>query len=113
LKDWFELLTSNDNCHLDLISTFNCVQLIFITDFHLVYLRAKPETCLERIKTRNRPEEQSITLDYLKQLHDCHEQWLALRTYPCSIPVLIIDADQTQEHVYSDTNTHLQNLVTC
>ncbi|CAF4715941.1 unnamed protein product, partial [Rotaria magnacalcarata] len=54
LKDWFQMLTSNDACHLDLI----------------IYLRAKPETCLERIKSRNRPEEQSITLDYLQQLHE-------------------------------------------
>jgi len=97
LKDWFELLTSNDSCHLDLI----------------IYLRAKPETCLERIKTRNRPEEQSITLDYLNKLHERHEEWLSSRTHTLTIPVLIIDADQTKEHVYTDTNTHLINLVSC
>jgi len=81
--------------------------------FFLVYLRAKPETCLERIKSRNRPEEQSITLDYLKQLHECHEEWLLSRTRTLITPVFIIDADQTKEHVYSDTNIHLKNLVSC
>jgi len=94
LKDWFELLTSNDSCHLDLI----------------IYLRAKPETCLERIKARNRPEEQSITLEYLNQLHERHEEWLSSTL---TIPVLIVDADQTKENVYTDTNTHLTNLVSC
>ncbi len=91
------MLTSNDACHLDLI----------------IYLRAKPETCLERIKTRNRPEEQSITLDYLKQLHERHEEWLSSQTRTLITPVLIVDANQTKENVYSDTNIHLQNLVSC
>jgi thymidine kinase len=94
LHDWFEMLTSNDSCHLDLI----------------IYLRAKPETCLERIRTRNRPEEQSITLDYLNQLHERHEEWLSSRN---RTPILIVDANQTKEHVYTDTNTHLINLVAC
>jgi len=81
--------------------------------FFLVYLRAKPETCLKRIKFRNRPEEQSITLDYLQQLHELHEEWLLSRTRTSITPVFIIDADQTKEHVYSDTNIHLKNLVSC
>jgi deoxyadenosine/deoxycytidine kinase len=107
------MLTSNDSCHLDLISILN----FFFERFHfefffciLVYLRAKPEICLERIKSRNRPEEQSITLDYLNQLHERHEEWLASRS---KTPVLIVDANQTKEHVYTDTNTHLLNLVAC
>ncbi len=79
----------------------------------LVYLRARPETCLERIKTRNRPEEQSITLDYLNQLHERHEEWLTTQNDTLTTPVLIVDADQTKEHVYTNTNTHLINLVSC
>ncbi|CAF0761264.1 unnamed protein product [Adineta steineri] len=97
LKDWFNMLTSNDSCHLDLI----------------IYLRTQPETCLERIKTRNRPEEQSITLDYLNQLHERHEEWLSPQIRTVKTPVLIIDANQTQEHVYKDTNVYLENLVSC
>lgn len=33
-----------------------------------IFLKASPETCYERIKKRNRPEEKTITLDYLKAL---------------------------------------------
>ncbi|CAF4170604.1 unnamed protein product, partial [Rotaria magnacalcarata] len=51
LKDWFQLLISNGSCHLDLI----------------IYLRATPETCLQRIHARNRSEEESISLDYLQK----------------------------------------------
>ncbi|UJR35276.1 hypothetical protein I4U23_028040 [Adineta vaga] len=97
LNDWFQVLTSNDSCHLDLI----------------VYLRTSPETCLERIKTRNRPEEHSITLDYLYQLHDRHEEWLSSQTRTMKAPVLIVDAEQAEEDVYSETNAHLMNLVSC
>ena len=115
LKDWFEVLISNESCHLDLIGTkcrlINVLSFIYIS--FVVYLRTSPETCLERIKTRNRPEEHSITLDYLYQLHECHEQWLSPRTRTMTTPVLIIDADQTREHVYSETNTHLINLASC
>ena len=78
-------------------------------DLRLVYLKANPETCLERIRTRNRPEEQSITLDYLQQLHARHEQWLSSP----NTAVLTVDANQTEENVYRDTNTHLINLVSC
>jgi deoxyadenosine/deoxycytidine kinase len=79
----------------------------------LVYLRTKPATCLERIRARNRPEEVSIDLDYLNALHERHEEWLAVRTYDdiSSPPVLIVDADQDKERVYTDTKTYVNSFV--
>ncbi|KAH7285867.1 hypothetical protein KP509_33G049300 [Ceratopteris richardii] len=41
-----------------------------------IYLRASPDTCHKRMQMRKRPEEQSVTLDYLRGLHEKHEQWL-------------------------------------
>ena len=41
-----------------------------------VYLRADPEVCHERIQTRCRPGEEGISLEYLTQLHDRHDEWL-------------------------------------
>ena len=43
----------------------------------IIYIRTSPETCLKRIKTRGRKEEEGITLKYLQMLHDKHETWLA------------------------------------
>lgn len=41
-----------------------------------IYLRASPDTCHQRLQMRKRPEEQGVTLDYLRGLHEKHEQWL-------------------------------------
>ena len=43
---------------------------------YTVYLQCSSEACLNRIKTRNRPEEEGITLDYLKFLGDSYDDWL-------------------------------------
>jgi len=39
----------------------------------MIYLRATPEACHERVRMRNRKEESSVPLDYLKRLHDEHD----------------------------------------
>jgi deoxyadenosine/deoxycytidine kinase len=41
-----------------------------------VYLRADPAVCHQRIKARARQGEESIPFEYLKQLHDKHDEWL-------------------------------------
>lgn len=115
LNDWFEMLISNGSCDLDLISiiqlfSWSSNRLIWFF-LLIVYLRATPETCLSRIQARQRSAEQTIDLNYLQSLHECHEQWLIKKSsFP---PVLIVDANQTKERVYIDTNTHVNNLISC
>ena len=112
------MLTSNDACKLDLISEFGererrsrSVPLRTV----LVYLRATPKTCLERIRARNRPEETSIDMSYLTTLHHRHEEWLINQSHTprSSTPVLVVDANQNKERVYTDTNAHVINLISC
>ena len=43
--------------------------------YYHIYLRVDPQTCLERIKQRNRGEESNISLFYLEKLHNAHENW--------------------------------------
>lgn len=42
-----------------------------------IYLRASPETCVERIKKRSRPGEETIPIEYIKRIHDKHDLWLS------------------------------------
>ena len=39
-----------------------------------IYLRSNPESCLARIKKRNRTSEENIEIDYIKRLHELHEK---------------------------------------
>ncbi|ESR47826.1 dNK domain-containing protein [Citrus sinensis] len=41
-----------------------------------IYLRASPDTCHKRMMLRKRAEEGGVSLDYLRSLHEKHENWL-------------------------------------
>jgi deoxyadenosine/deoxycytidine kinase len=39
-----------------------------------IYLQSNPNSCLNRIKKRNRNSEDKITIDYLNKIHELHEK---------------------------------------
>jgi deoxyadenosine/deoxycytidine kinase len=57
-----------------------------------IYLRCEPEINDDRIKQRNRDGESAIPLDYLKALHDKHDEWLNLEKE--TVPVHVIDSSK-------------------
>lgn len=58
-----------------------------------IYLRADPEVSHERVKIRNRGGEESIPLDYLKTLHEKHDDWLLKENN-----VLVLDVNEDFEN---------------
>lgn len=60
-----------------------------------IYLRVDPETCYKRMQLRARTEESIVPLDYLKVLHERHEEWLIDKKYQDTVfgqlPVLVLD----------------------
>jgi deoxyadenosine/deoxycytidine kinase len=58
----------------------------------IVYLRARPETLMDRIARRGRESERHITLDYITRLNDAYDDWM--RRARASFEVLEIDTDR-------------------
>ncbi|XP_022668518.1 deoxynucleoside kinase-like isoform X1 [Varroa destructor] len=66
-----------------------------------VYLRTDPEVALRRIQLRARESEKTVGLDYLRSLHELHEEWFLKQSYfplPCE-RIVCIDANQTADIV--------------
>tara|TARA_Y100000389_G_C17468926_1_gene528416 strand:- start:6937 stop:7737 length:801 start_codon:yes stop_codon:yes gene_type:complete len=49
----------------------------------LVYVKADPDTCFDRVCKRSREGENAIELDYLQKCHNYHEKWLSHTATPC------------------------------
>uniref|UniRef100_UPI003AAB7601 deoxyguanosine kinase, mitochondrial isoform X2 n=1 Tax=Centroberyx gerrardi TaxID=166262 RepID=UPI003AAB7601 len=64
----------------------------------IIYLRAPPLKCMERLGRRGRAEEKGVKLDYLDKLHTQHERWLVEKSTKLhfeklnQVPVLELDA---------------------
>ncbi len=69
----------------------------------IIYLRVEPEICHARLQRRARHEEESVSLEYLHQLHELHENWLVhdrheqSMPYKEKVPVVMIDGDKEFE----------------
>jgi len=64
-----------------------------------IYLRCSPETSLTRINKRGRVEETSIPLEYLRQIHDRHEEWIAGES--ASFYVINAEQDLTKQGAFT------------
>lgn len=60
----------------------------------IVYLKAAPDTCYERIKYRARGAENAISYEYIRHLHNCYETHLPEAARVHGIPLVTIDWDQ-------------------
>lgn len=93
--EWFKIITQNLDVGVDLI----------------VYLRTDPELLHARIKQRARSEEQAIPLQYLKDLHTLHEEWLTGQTGSLPAPVLVLDANDTLPNMYKKFEEHTSEIL--
>lgn len=76
LNEWYNMLIDTNDIKVDLF----------------VYLKTSPKDLYARIKHRNRPEEENITLEYLTQIHQLHEKWLGNNQ---KANVLVVDASRS------------------
>lgn len=77
-----------------------------------IYLRTKPEICYERLNKRNREEEATVSIEYIRSVHDKHEGWLIEKEgvdgYMREIPVLILDCDIDFENNKAEQEKHVE-----
>lgn len=107
MQEWYNYIDENIHIQADLIGTYElgvgvCSADLFTrrTVFGVaVYLRTTPEIVFERMKQRGRSEETSVSLDYLKQLHGLHENWLIHKKARSPAPVLVLNADLDIESI--------------
>jgi deoxyadenosine/deoxycytidine kinase len=66
-----------------------------------IYLRSSPIKCLERIKYRARNNEMNISLEYIADIHNLHEETykLALEN---KLNIIIIDVNNKTIHEIAD-----------
>lgn len=96
-NEWYCWLTKDGPCKS------------IIPNIH-VYLRTDPETAYERIKKRDRSEESSVPLEYIREIHKFHDDWL-LSKPPDDKRVLIIDANEDFEMDKERFETILEKLI--
>jgi thymidylate kinase len=62
-----------------------------------IYLRSSPSRCLERINYRGRTNEMNITLDYITDIHNLHEETykIALEN---KLDIIVIDVNNKSIH---------------
>jgi len=75
----------------------------------LIYLRATPEVCMERMHKRGRACENGVSLEYLTKVHDQYEK---MTEYARSrnIHVIVIDANRDADQVYQDSIDAIQKI---
>ncbi|XP_047354048.1 deoxynucleoside kinase-like isoform X2 [Vespa velutina] len=84
LEEWFDWYTKNVNIETDLI----------------IYLRTSPEIVYQRMRIRARKEENLVSLEYLKRIHEIHDEWLLYQSlFSLPAPVIILDGNKSIEEM--------------
>nr|KAI8762008.1 thymidine kinase 2; mitochondrial [Biomphalaria glabrata] len=97
LTEWFNWIIQTQNVKVDLF----------------VYLRTDPEVLFSRIKQRHREEEMGIPLEYLKDLHQLHEDWFIHKKIGTTkdVEVLVIDANSSLEDMEIAYEKHREKIL--
>jgi deoxyadenosine/deoxycytidine kinase len=80
-----------------------------------IYLRTNPDICYERLKKRNRHEEETVSYDYLQTLHTKHETWLInkekIAPALATVPVLVLEADDEFERDTKKQAQYMEQII--
>jgi len=86
------------NCYMEL---YDWLVSKFKKPDGIIYLKTDFNICYDRKNIRSRKGEETVDIDYLKLIHDNHEEWLNKDN---SIPIFIVDGNDTLENIYNKIN---------
>jgi len=72
----------------------------------ILYVNTSPIKCIERIHIRNRIEESTITLDYLVNCHEYHDNWIK----NTNTHIITIDGHNTIDTIRSEVIKVIDNI---
>ena len=75
----------------------------------ILYVNTEPEECMNRIKTRNRSEESNVELDYLKDCHNKHINWLCNNNKQ-DTKIININGHQSKENMKQEVLNFVNNI---
>ncbi len=79
-----------------------------------IYLKSSPETCYQRTLKRSRSGEESISLTYLKEIHEQHEDFLIkkknINNSLKEVPVLVLDRSYEFENDQDALDEYLEKI---
>lgn len=74
-----------------------------------IYLRTTPPICMTRIAKRSREGEENISVQYIKTLHELHDEWLFNDHNHPDLPVCVINGDLPQDHINFESISEFVN----
>ena len=81
------------------IALFHCMVGFLRPPDLIVYLRARPETLMQRIAQRGRESEKSIGIDYIRRLSHAYDDWMAR----AALQQEVVEIDTDQVPMQGDT----------
>ncbi len=90
------------------------VDLFIVKPKGFIYLKTDPEICYKRMVKRNRSEENTVSLDYLKMIHQKHEKWLVdnheIEDTLKKVPVLVLECNEDFENNVKMQEKHMKKI---
>ena len=75
----------------------------------VVYLRADPKKCWNRMTQRGWESDRALTYDYIQSIHQLYEEWIQ-NGKDISCPVYVINADENEDIVYENLLNIVNNF---
>lgn len=75
----------------------------------VIYLRASPQTCWDRMQARGRACESDVSLEYLTKVHDLYEAMIQT-CQGKGQKVYVVDAEQTPDVVFEEVCSIIRNI---